>query len=345
MTKTKSAGLNYYENTSVTMDMVDKLISDVKMNVNLNVNPEFGIELALVIPYAYWLHRNGKLGTVRTSKGMSPFYYFCEDVEEVFKERSLDNRMSMIGVPNIWIHHNAFALTGRDYSDLSETEQESVNGVLDYSQWECPPYRERYKNNEFKLSPRMIFISNKYNIEHGEPPMGYFDIECLINMFSMLNQMGYTVIYKRPSNKETDFSLDLNEQSSLANGYLNIQAEVNGKIITDYELTNYFDNVILFDDLLKDSKLSYNETQLKVMANCENFISVCGGNSILSSLFGGQMITYVHKGKELRGNYFGKDSYFRKLSSTNVFPILDPQVMTTGNHDYTKLYQTMKEIL
>ena len=42
-------------------------------------NPEFGIELALVIPYAYYLHTQGKLDTVITSRGMKPFYYFCND--------------------------------------------------------------------------------------------------------------------------------------------------------------------------------------------------------------------------------------------------------------------------
>ena len=43
------------------------------------------------------------------------------------------------------------------------------------------------------------------------------------------------------------------------------------------------------------------------MANCDYFISVCGGNSILSSYFGGTMISYIHKGKELRPNYFGEE--------------------------------------
>ncbi len=27
----------------------------------VNSNPEFGIELALVVPYAHWLHKQGKL--------------------------------------------------------------------------------------------------------------------------------------------------------------------------------------------------------------------------------------------------------------------------------------------
>ena len=33
-------------------------------------NAEFGVELALAVPYAYWLHLQGELKTVITSKGI-----------------------------------------------------------------------------------------------------------------------------------------------------------------------------------------------------------------------------------------------------------------------------------
>jgi hypothetical protein len=42
----------------------------------IDTNPEFGVELACVIPYAYWLHTEGRLEKVITSKGMKPFYFF-----------------------------------------------------------------------------------------------------------------------------------------------------------------------------------------------------------------------------------------------------------------------------
>ena len=48
----------------------------------VDCNPEFGIELALALPYAYWLHEQGELEKVVTSHGMQPFYYFCDFVEE-----------------------------------------------------------------------------------------------------------------------------------------------------------------------------------------------------------------------------------------------------------------------
>jgi hypothetical protein len=310
----------------------------------VKTNPEFGIELALVLPYAYYLHTIGELDTVITSKGMKPYYYFCDDVHEDFDMRTIDNGVALQGIPNQWIHHNAFAVTGKDYNELTAEEQLDVNGVLDYRKWISPPYKDFYKNEEFKYNTKTVFLTNKYNIEHGEKPLGYFDIECLYNMFNYFRDKKYTVIYKRATNKESEFATDQNEQNSLHQGYTDIRADVDGiGIITDFELTKYFDNVILMDDIVNKSKYNYNETQLRVMANCDKFISVCGGNSILSSLFGGLVISYIHKGKELRPNYFGKNSYFRKLSNANIIPAIDNSVVKSGIHDYSELLTKMKE--
>ena len=49
----------------------------------IKTNPEFGVELVLTTPYAY--HNRDKVETIITSKGMKPFYYWCDDVREEFK--------------------------------------------------------------------------------------------------------------------------------------------------------------------------------------------------------------------------------------------------------------------
>ena len=61
------------------------------MKVDLEIYPEFASEMVLSIPYAYYLHNRGELGKVSICRGMKPFYYFAEDVVEVFSNRSLDN--------------------------------------------------------------------------------------------------------------------------------------------------------------------------------------------------------------------------------------------------------------
>ena len=168
----------------------------------IKVNSEFASELVCVIPYTYWLHERGELEKVITSKGMKPFYYFCDDVEERFEIRTFDiNTNGLKDVPNVWIHHNSYAVVGKDHSELSIEEQSEVNGVLDYSQWTPPPYKEHYKNDEVDFGKPIIFISNKFNMEHGEEPFGYFDIKCLNDMFSYLTESGYVVVYKRVTNR------------------------------------------------------------------------------------------------------------------------------------------------
>ena len=301
----------------------------------VKANPEFGIELALVVPYAYHLHTQGKLDTVITSRGMKPFYYFCDDVREEFSSRTIDNSFAGLDeLPNNWIH---------GVNPLEEP------AVLNYDEWTPPPYREHYGLDTGKKS---VFITNKFNLEHGEEPFGFFDIQCLYDMFTYITSCGYEVIYKRATNQEEEFTIDENEMNSIHQGYHSITANVEGiGVISDRDLPKYMDNVTLFDDLV--GKYDYNTTQLNVMANCEHFISVCGGNSILSSYFGGTMISYIHKGKELRPNYFGEESYFRKLSNAKIVPVYDVigkvntetydhEVNTTGKQDYTGLMETIK---
>ena len=248
--------------------------------------------------------------------------------------RTIDNAGAGLNtIPNNWIH---------GVNPLEEP------AVLNYDEWTPPPYKDFYKNDEFVFDNKsIVFITNKYNLEHGEPPFGFFNVKCLYDMFSYLTSKGYLVVYKRATNKEEEFAIDQNEMGSIQQGYENILADVDGiGVISDRELPKYMDNVWLFDDI--PTEYSYNETQLKIMANSDYFITVCGGNSILSSLFGGTVISYVHKGKELRPNYFGENSYFRKLSNANVIPVYDVigkvneetynhKVNETGTNDYTGL--------
>ena len=312
----------------------------------VRTNCEFGVELALAVPYAYWLYQNDQLDKVVTSVGMKPFYYFCNNVEESFQYRTIDNAAAGLNeLPNNWIHGDTKAGTVM-----------TKPAVLDYSQWICPPYKEYYKNDEFNFGKPIVFISNIYNFEHGNyPKYHYFDIQCLYEMFSYLTEKGYFVIYKRPTNKES-FTIDQNEMNA-AKLNLNITANVEGiGTITDRDIPKYMDNVILFDDIVKQyPQYTYNEVQLKIMANTEKFISVCGGNGILTSMFEGAVILYITQGRELRPNYFGEESYWRKLSGADIIPVFDViqelnpkysgdyEINYSNENDYNKLINIVKE--
>lgn len=95
-------------------------------------------------------------------------------------------------------------------------------------------------------------------------------------------------------------------------------------VINDYQLTEYFDDVMLFSDLCNlHQDLSFNEVQCMLYANCDKFISYVGGAGILASYFGETNIMWLSRGGESRENYFSKDSYYEKLSPCNIITVLD----------------------
>ena len=310
----------------------------------LRTNPEFASELVCIIPYAYWLHKEGKLEKVITSTGMKSFYYFCDDVEEQYKFRTLDNLNSGLEeAPNNWVHHNAEAVTGKDYSELTEEEQNNMNGVLDYRKWSPPPYKDYYQTDEFNHLKPYIVVNNNYNIEYGKPiseSLRFFDIKTLYDIFNYLTNSGYIVIYKRPNN--TEFAPDNNEIETL-NRNISLTAKVEGQgIITDYELCEYYNDVINMNKMKEEySQCTYNDFQLKLFSSADGFVTTNGGGGILCSCFKKPVVMYVPHGKELRKNYItNKNSYLNKLSGGNIHAVLDPGEV----NDYYKVIKKVKEV-
>ena len=309
----------------------------------IKVNSEFASELVCVIPYTYWLHERGELEKVITSKGMKPFYYFCDDVEERFEIRTFDiNTNGLRDVPNDWIHHNSYAVTRKNYSDLSVEEQSEVNGVLDYSKWTPPPYVDYYQTDEFNHLKPYVVINSNYNVEYGNDitkSLRYFDIKTLYDIFNYLTDNGYHVIYKRPNN--TEFTLDQNEIVTLSGKFI-LTANVQGAgVISDYDLCTYYDKVINLNLLKKDYTYSYNELQMKLFSGADGFISTNGGGGFLCSYFKKPVLFYIPHGKELRPGYMtNSSSYVKKLSNANIHIVLDEGT----TNDYSNLIGKMKEI-
>ena len=304
----------------------------------IKVNCEFASELVCVIPYAHWLHQNNQLEKVITSKGMTPFYYFCDNVEEIFEHRTFDiNVNGLNNVPNNWIHHSV----GEDYLNFSEEEQVEANGVLDYSEWTPPPYKDYYRAEQFDDMKPYIVVNNNYNIEFGNDiteSRRYFDLSTLSNIFYYLTEAGYNVIYKRPDN--TEFTPDQNEIVTLQGGYEFKEMTEQG-VISDYELCEYYDNVYNVNGFDHGEEFSYNEFQLECFSGADGFITTNGGGGILCSYFGKPVVFYVPHGKELRSGYLTKEnSYIKKLSDADIHVVLDEGDV----NDYSELINKMKEI-
>ena len=304
-------------------------------------NPEFGYELACSMPYAYWLHQQGKLKKIVTCQGMKPFYYFCDNVEEKYNARSIDNSNNGVqNLPNTWVHHNALAVFGKGYGELTEEERFEANGTLDYAQWTPPPLHDFYYDDTLDLPENFILVSNSYNLEHALPPFQYFDIESLCKIFDMLTSKGYNVIYKRPKN--TEFAIDANEWLGM-----NIKGHMEGVgEITDFQLIDHYENVFLLDDIMGNTGGTYNEAQLKIFARAEGFVARGGGSSILCSYFQKPVIIYVCTSGDIRPGYFEKNTYFQKLSNNNVHAVVDPisVIKERGYRDFSKVYSNVNKI-
>ena len=303
--------------------------------VDIDIFPEFCYEVFSAAPYALWLKEQGKLGKITTCKGMKPFYYFCDDVEEKYDIRSLDNHNNGVqNLPNPWIHHNP---------KISNNK----NGVQDYSQWVRPPYEEYYKNDEFVYDKPYIVVYNQFGKDEMLKPLTrYFDLECLYNVFNILNEKGYKVIYIRPG--ETDFTLDQNDFnrnniSAFGNG---IYSDVEGiGKINDHELTDYYDDVHSFNNLLEQHDYTFNELQLRLLANAKSYVTISGGSAILQLMFQKPSVIYATCNRELLPEYWDEESYYQVISNNNAIPVIDKNVdiYERGYQDYSELYKKVEE--
>ena len=149
-----------------------------------------------------------------------------------------------------------------------------------------PPYKEYYANDEYKFKKPTLCICNRYNIEWGVRAINYFNEEILEWMFSTLEKQ-YEVVY---------FPVSIS--SEFYDG-------VEPITLDDIAIARKH-KVTLFTDLCKGK--SWNETMLKVFANCEHYITMNGGYSILASFFSGTNIIYSVPGsvetKELKQGSF-----------------------------------------
>jgi hypothetical protein len=244
-------------------------------------------------------------------------------------------------VPNEWLHHNAISVFGKDYPELTKEQQAEANGVLDYSQWTPPPYKDYYQTDEFNHLKPYIVVNNNYNIEFGNlitESLRYFNIETLNKIFNHLTEKGYNVIYKRPDN--TEFAPDQNEIATLQGGYEFIEITDQG-VLSDNDLCEYYDGVYNINDFDCGDEFSYNEFQLKCFSGADGFITTNGGGGILCAYFGKPVLFYVPHGKELRPGYLTKEnSYVKKLSDADIYVVLDEGEI----NDYSELINKMKDV-
>lgn len=244
---------------------------------------EFQQELIKVLPFAYWHYRNGTLLETRSPVHMSPFYFFSPNHKEIYSDRDYIDNLN-VNIPNS--AHLAY---------------------LDKSKWQKVPFKEFYQNKIFVFDKPLLIIANRYNTEWGNDPISYFDIEQLKFLIDTL-KVRYQIVYNRPASafvaNDNSQVLDLKDKEFIDSTYCN--------------------QVLLMENLYKDyrDKVStFNELQLMVYANCQNFISIHGGTATLASYFGGINVIYSKEGHEHALDEF--NNIFPRLADTQIFVARD----------------------
>jgi hypothetical protein len=241
---------------------------------------EFDQELRYVLPFAYWHHLNGTLKKTVSCKHTKAFYFFSENHEERYAERIWEAGYDYYSVPNM-THSNSFS----------------------YKKWARVPLKNFYKNNQFVYAKPILIIANKYNVEWGNPPLNYLDIELLDKIVSKYKSR-YQVIYNRPLSTQivSDNSevLDLNEHAWLRQTH---------------------PEVLLMNDLFttyQSTVNSFNHLQLMVYANCDRFISMHGGTAALASYFGGKNIILSNPSGGMEHHFNEYKTIFPALSGATI---------------------------
>lgn len=250
-------------------------------NISVNsYNSEFGYELIVAVPYAYYLHENGLLNKTISGKLSEPLYYFSPNHEINSEKRSWNNTKKLIGsgMPNSRVHIPK----------------------LDMSQFSPPPYKEHFTNDKYKWDKPTICICNKHAIEWGKSPINYFSLEVLKEMFNTLKD-DYQIIYVG-----VDIAGEIKDKDN--DDFLHLG---------DIDLCETYD-VILFQDLLKESDLTWNELIMSIFANTDKFITINGGYSVLASYFGGTNIIYCKTGSEVSPSVNSFKNWYHEFGGSNI---------------------------
>lgn len=164
-----------------------------------------------------------------------------------------------------WFNTDKARYAGLPYTTIHKPEQPAKT---------FPPYKEHFQNKEYRYKKPTLCICNRMNIEWGLKAINYFDEDILEWLFANLKTK-YEIIYFPVAIPEVFYD------------------GVKPMKLDDDALARKH-GIKVFTDLCRDK--SWNETMLKVFANCEHYVTMNGGYSIMASLFGGTNIIYSKPG-------------------------------------------------
>jgi hypothetical protein len=253
---------------------------------------EMAFELLAVVPYAYWLHRQGRLEFTASTADTRCLYYFSPHHEERPGPR------------------RAIAITEYPVGEKGAVfyDRLAFPVHLDTSRWLTPPYREVYRDDRFRFDRETCVVCNKTSDERyllRGRIVNSMDVDLTLAVIGMLRTR-YQVVYDRP--RVSDIVND--HQAIREAGDIEAVRAAYPDVLTIQELH------------VAHPDLSFNELQLRVFAGCERFVSVLGGASYLASWFGGTNVVYARRGWEVACNAY--ENWFDRFSGARVVAASTP---------------------
>ncbi|UYP47984.1 hypothetical protein NEF87_004269 [Candidatus Lokiarchaeum ossiferum] len=224
---------------------------------NIQYLGEFGYELIAVIPFAYWLHLNGKLLSTRSAKDTKCLYYFSKYHVEINKKRKF------IKVSNF---------------PLKDIHIPSINT----SKWCPPPYKKIYRNSKFLWGKPICVICNKFTEEWGGKPINFLSIEILKEIFDLLKSK-YQIIYNRPLSK----NIVADDQKEISFPDMQLIEEKYPDIQTIQDLA--INNEDLSFNVLQMMLYANCDHFISVQGGSSVFSSFFGGKNIIFAKEGGEL--------------------------------------------------------
>jgi hypothetical protein len=250
---------------------------------------ELAFELLAVVPYAYWLHRQGRLElTVSTADTRCLYYFSPRHVEQPESRRYVPITEYPVGERGV-----------------DQFDRTAFPETLDTSMWEPPPYGDVYRDERFGFAKPLVVLCNKSSDEYGEAPVNGLDVELVLALVGKLRTR-YTVVYNRPG------------ASDIVGDHATIRDP--GDVAA---VEAAYPDVLTIQQLhRRHRELTFNELQLRLFASCERFVSVLGGSSYLASWFGGTNVVYAVRGWEVECGAYG--AWFERFSGARVVATATP---------------------
>lgn len=257
---------------------------------------EFAFELLAVVPYAYWLHRQGRLDFTVSTADTRCLYYFSQHHEE----RSL---------PRNYVPITEYPLGVR--GSFLRYDRKAFPATLDTTRWLPPPYKSVYSDDRFRWSREVCIVCNKYSDEQYlwyRGPANFIDTATVLQVIGRLRER-YQVIYVRPRKED------------IVNDHQTIHESDDIDAVT----RTYPDVLTIQQLQAEHPDLSFNELQLRLFAGCERFVSVLGGSSYLASYFGGTNVVFARRGWEVACGAY--ERWFHLFSGARVVRTASPQAL------------------